>query len=477
MTTVTYFVDYYEDISEQNSALLGILIATNILIFFVIVFRIYYHYKHNPPAVLGPKFTQNIITHSIFYIIDEWSYIMFWVTFFVTGYWFINYKMSTRAVLLLPSTAATDSFYEKFDVIFYMMLAFRTAAVLFRIVQQSSADIYLMDWEKPRRIAIEDKDESVIAWRSHFIANEFNELQVRKRVIAPETLLIWFAFFWKGVGWGYISQTNPDFQVFEMPLQPYNMILRFFLAAFLMLVIATVQYILYLLLNISTEYPLKKFTDLCSVSNISVLIMTTPTYGYYLHGKAPWQSSDLPLTWLKKRLDEEYRGIHGQRSFGMQKEVQSQRQNSNSLHVEVSQTFEIYMTNKFKDQIQDLASKPLGEFTQRVIESEEKGEVVEGGGAVPELKLTFKQKEKERRIKAYELKKRDINQMLTRNFDKADSQANNISARTSCQRLCRQPPPEFDVLTSDLDTPFHLMKDYSMAYPSFENNLYLSLDF
>jgi len=72
---------------------------------------------------------------------------MFWVTFIVTGYWFINYKMSTRAVLLLPSTAATNSFYDKFDVVFYMMLACRTGAVLFRIVQQSSADIYLMDWE------------------------------------------------------------------------------------------------------------------------------------------------------------------------------------------------------------------------------------------------------------------------------------------------------------------------------------------
>jgi hypothetical protein len=34
-----------------------------------------------------------------------------------------------------------------------------------------------MDWEKPRKIALEDKEEAVVAWRSTFIANEVNEIQ------------------------------------------------------------------------------------------------------------------------------------------------------------------------------------------------------------------------------------------------------------------------------------------------------------
>jgi hypothetical protein len=38
------------------------------------------------------------------------------------------------------------------------------------------ADIVLIDWEKPRKIAAEDTEEGVVAWRSLFIANEFNEL-------------------------------------------------------------------------------------------------------------------------------------------------------------------------------------------------------------------------------------------------------------------------------------------------------------
>jgi hypothetical protein len=58
-----------------------------------------------------------------------------------------------------------------------------------------------MDWEKPRKISLEDKEESVVAWRSTFIANEVNELQSQQRSISPETTLIWFLFFWVGIGW------------------------------------------------------------------------------------------------------------------------------------------------------------------------------------------------------------------------------------------------------------------------------------
>jgi hypothetical protein len=45
--------------------------------------------------------------------------------------------------------------------------------------------------------------------------------------------------------------------------------------------------------------------DLCSVSNISVLIMDSYYHGYYIHGEAPWIHSDLVLSQLKKKLDEE----------------------------------------------------------------------------------------------------------------------------------------------------------------------------
>lgn len=68
------------------------------------------------------------------------------------------------------------SAYDYFFVFFLAILACKTLAVFMRILEQSNCDIFIMDWEKEKFIAKEDTEKSVIAWRSTFIANEFNEL-------------------------------------------------------------------------------------------------------------------------------------------------------------------------------------------------------------------------------------------------------------------------------------------------------------
>ena len=49
--------------------------------------------------------------------------------------------------------------------------------------------------------------------------------------------------------------------------------------------------------------------DLCSVSNISLLIMDENFHGYYIHGQAPGLRADLTLSDLKKLLDKEKEGF------------------------------------------------------------------------------------------------------------------------------------------------------------------------
>lgn len=39
------------------------------------------------------------------------------------------------------------------------------------------------------------------AWRQFFIANEFAELNYDERYCHPETIFIWFLFFYIGLGW------------------------------------------------------------------------------------------------------------------------------------------------------------------------------------------------------------------------------------------------------------------------------------
>ena len=52
--------------------------------------------------------------------------------------------------------------------------------ILGMIFFQSTADIFLIDWEKPK-IEAEGK---VSIWRTFFIANEWNEIQVSNEVNA-----------------------------------------------------------------------------------------------------------------------------------------------------------------------------------------------------------------------------------------------------------------------------------------------------
>jgi len=61
--------------------------------------------------------------------------------------------------------------------------------------------------------------------------------------------------------------------------------------------------------------PYQDFVDLCSVSNVSLLVLDQEFCGYYIHGKAPWDESDVPLSKLKEQLDSEEQGFGKKRGL------------------------------------------------------------------------------------------------------------------------------------------------------------------
>lgn len=122
---------------------------------------------------------------------------MFWLLFCSCGSLFIAYKMQENSFLLLPEIGgASDHIYTAFYVVLGMTMVFSTLVVLIRIYQQTSIDVYCVDFENPNF-----DTKTVNAWRHVFITNEFNELQTGFRYINPETTIIWFVWFWVGFGW------------------------------------------------------------------------------------------------------------------------------------------------------------------------------------------------------------------------------------------------------------------------------------
>jgi hypothetical protein len=74
-------------------------------------------------------------------------------------------------------------------------------------------------------------------------------------------------------------------------------------------------------------------------------------YGYYIHGKAPWGDSDLPIAWLKRELDNERNGAQKSRQFS----EMAQTHERNALGArKVITTYEIYITKQMRDDYESL---------------------------------------------------------------------------------------------------------------------------
>ena len=107
---------------------------------------------------------------------NMYVWINFYILFFVTMYYFIFYKMSDNVTLLMPSNYESYNVYDIFTGYLVVLLVFKTVYVLFAVIKQATADVILIDWEPERKVSRTDEDKSVVAWRSIFISNEFNEL-------------------------------------------------------------------------------------------------------------------------------------------------------------------------------------------------------------------------------------------------------------------------------------------------------------
>ena len=86
---------------------------------------------------------------------------------------------------------------------------------------------------------------------------------------------------------------------------------------------------------------------------------------------------------------------------------------------------------------------------------------------------------KEMKIVRQERKKRIINHMLCQTINMVDfKKFNNITTKSWWERLMHTAPSVFTFDANDkAGVPFHLVRDSSDKFPSFERNLYGSLDY
>ncbi|KAM6910050.1 meckelin [Xenentodon cancila] len=275
---------------------------------------------------------------------------VFFVVTVGTGvYWLIFYKAQQFVSVLLPLPSQEEQFVT------YIGCAFALKAVQFlhKLILQVSVDIFLIDWERPRSKAgktvqatRETKRDSspVSIWRTYFVANEWNELQTVRK-ISPTFQIMTVLFFLEVLGFSNLALRDPWSTLERSPQDyspPYSLILRYALAATLWLCIGLLQVIFFTVFyEHFVENKIRQFVDLCSVSNISVLLFSHRCFGYYIHGRSVHGHADTNMEEMNNNLKRERESLCGQRGLLPNTDIQ---------------TFQVSFTNHLRiqyDRIQD----------------------------------------------------------------------------------------------------------------------------
>ena len=113
--------------------------------------KFYSFSSRNPRALVddGVSFTNLWVFKIIYEVSDIISTGMSLALFIVACYYFLFYKAAEFVTILLPSenTDSGSNLYFGLKIIFLVTLSLKTLAVLLKIVEQSRADIFIMDWE------------------------------------------------------------------------------------------------------------------------------------------------------------------------------------------------------------------------------------------------------------------------------------------------------------------------------------------
>jgi meckelin len=259
-------------------------------------------------------------------------------------YWLIFYKAQQYAFLVPP----TPEQEKIFSILLIVAFALKFIDIIHLIFEQSSYDIFLIDWERPNNFVGKErkllknnnilqrlgkaKDENdliisenneknlVSCWRTLFVCNEWNELQTyRKTNTAFQLIMV--LFFLKVIDLEQFSTRDltskynlkKNLNDYEAP---FSMLLRIGIASSMYIGIGLFQWLFYTLFySKCIEDKLGQFVDFCSISNISMFIMTHTQFGYYIHGRSPLGFADTSLQKMIESLAKEAEDLTAKRGL------------------------------------------------------------------------------------------------------------------------------------------------------------------
>ncbi|KAM3920330.1 meckelin-like [Leptodactylus fuscus] len=233
----------------------------------------------------------------------------FLVTYGIAIYWLIAFKgqASVVSVTLPPAGGQAET-----DFIIFLSVAFSLKALelIHLLVSQLTYNIFLIDWEKPKEKTPSNAQgkSNVSFWRTILVANEWNEIQAHRK-LSPLLQLFTVLLLLEVVGLKNIAtkdlnqDLNPSAGNYQAPM---SIILRFGISVSMWLSVGIVQVLFFIFIyERFFEDKIKQFVDLCSLSNVSVFILTHKCYGYYIHGRSVHGQADVNMETILDNLRKE----------------------------------------------------------------------------------------------------------------------------------------------------------------------------
>ncbi|CAL8069107.1 unnamed protein product [Calicophoron daubneyi] len=277
------------------------------------------------------------------------------VIYGVSVYFLLFYKLQSVYAVTLPQS---DQFLT---VYIAAAFALKCVDLIHLLAVQCTVDIFFIDWEHPRlrqanaiqtmtkvreeqqRVmgdldALENEtyrgvksagdpksqsdrkpeDTGISVWRRIYVANEWNEIQTYRktqRFITYGCVLIVMHV----IGFENLASTDSRSSFVPTDLENHIPQCRLFRIALILstiLIVGCIQWFLVIVLwEKCFEDKLRSFADLCTVTNISVFLLSQANFGYYIHGRSPTGRSDIDLGGLITMLAMEKDGVAPRRGI------------------------------------------------------------------------------------------------------------------------------------------------------------------
>ncbi|XP_028595875.2 LOW QUALITY PROTEIN: meckelin-like [Podarcis muralis] len=259
--------------------------------------------------------------------------VFFMVSLGIGIYWLIVFKGQQFSAVERTLPTAGSQIETNFIIYLLSALVLKSLDLIHILITQLTVSIFLIDWEKPKErgtakasMGYQKATSSVSAWRTFLIANEWNEIQTHRKV-NPTLQLFAVLLLLEVVGLKNLTSRDLNVNLHPGPNAyhaPWSPILRFGIAASVWLAVGIAQVLFSVgLYERFVEDKIHQFVDLCSLSNVSVFILTHRCYGFYIHGRSVHGQADVGMDTMLTYIRKEEENLCALRGLEAYSDVQT----------------------------------------------------------------------------------------------------------------------------------------------------------